>query len=75
MPPGPDLFTVMTPWFSVVTPVWVLVAYRLRVPGPVLVMAAVPVSVIAKQEDLGDFKLYRIPEPVTVAANFGYCSR
>jgi hypothetical protein len=32
-------------------------------------MAAAPVSVIAKQEDLGDFKLYRIPEPVTVAAS------
>ena len=33
-----------------------------------LAMAA-PVSVIAKQEDLGDLKLYRIPVPVTVAAH------
>ncbi|WP_229726673.1 DUF4139 domain-containing protein [Sphingomonas alpina] len=31
--------------------------------------SAVPVTVImAKQEELGDLKLYRIPEPVTVAA-------
>lgn len=28
-----------------------------------------PVTVVASQEDLGDLKLYRIPEPVTVAAN------
>ena len=32
-------------------------------------MAASPVAVMAQQEDLGDLKLYRIPEPVTVAAN------
>lgn len=32
-------------------------------------MAAAPVAVMAQQEDLGDLKLYRIPEPVTVAAN------
>ena len=32
-------------------------------------MSASPVTVIAQQEELGDFKLYRIPEPVTVAAN------
>ena len=32
-------------------------------------MAAAPVTVIAQQEELGDLKLYRIPEPVTVAAN------
>ena len=32
--------------------------------------SASPVTVItASQEDLGDLKLYRIPEPVTVAAN------
>ena len=32
--------------------------------------AAAPVTVIsAEQEELGDLKLYRIPEPVTVAAN------
>jgi hypothetical protein len=28
-----------------------------------------PLSVVAVQEELGDLKLYRIPEPVTVAAN------
>lgn len=28
-----------------------------------------PVTVVAEQEDLGDLKLYRIPERVTVAAN------
>ena len=28
-----------------------------------------PVAVMAQQEELGDLKLYRIPEPVTVAAN------
>lgn len=33
-------------------------------------MAAAPVvAMTAQQEDLGDLKLYRIPEPVTVAAN------
>jgi len=32
-------------------------------------MSASPVTVIAQQEELGDLKLYRIPEPVTVAAN------
>jgi len=30
--------------------------------------AAIPVSVVAKAENLGDLKLYRIPVPVTVAA-------
>jgi hypothetical protein len=30
--------------------------------------SGVPVSVVAQQEELGDLKLYRIPEPVTVAA-------
>ena len=32
-------------------------------------MAASPVAIMAQQEDLGDLKLYRVPEPVTVAAN------
>jgi hypothetical protein len=33
-------------------------------------MSAVPLAVMtAEQEELGDLKLYRIPEPVTVAAN------
>ncbi len=31
--------------------------------------APLAISVIAHQEDLGDLKLYRIPEPVTVAAH------
>ena len=40
-----------------------------RVAQPNL-QAASPVAVVsAQQEDLGDLKLYRIPEPVTVAAN------
>ena len=30
---------------------------------------SVPVAISAVQEELGDLKLYRIPEPVTVAAN------
>lgn len=30
---------------------------------------ASPVAVVASQEDLGDLKLYRVPIPVTVAAN------
>lgn len=39
-----------------------------RIPEAKL-MAASPVTMIAQQEELGDLKLYRIPEPVTVAAN------
>jgi len=39
-----------------------------RIPEAKL-MSASPVTVIAQQEELGDLKLYRIPEPVTVAAN------
>jgi len=31
--------------------------------------ASSPVAVVAEQEDLGDLKLYRVPIPVTVAAN------
>ncbi len=31
--------------------------------------ASVPVTMVAQQEELGDLKLYRIPERVTVAAN------
>jgi hypothetical protein len=30
---------------------------------------ATPVAIMAQQEELGDLKLYRIPEPVTVSAN------
>ncbi len=30
--------------------------------------SATPVAVVAGEEDLGDLKLYRVPEPVTVAA-------
>ena len=39
-----------------------------RVPQPQLT-ATSPITIIAQQEALGDVKLYRIPEPVTVAAN------
>jgi hypothetical protein len=40
-----------------------------RIP-PARLASAAPIAVItATQEDLGDLKLYRIPEPVTVAAN------
>ncbi len=35
----------------------------------VMQSAPVPVSVVAKAENLGDLKLYRIPVPVTVAAH------
>jgi hypothetical protein len=37
-------------------------------PPPVVMMSASPVAMVAEQEELGDLKLYRIPEPVTVAA-------
>lgn len=40
-----------------------------RIPVAGMMDMAVPVTaVMAQQEDLGDLKLYRIPEPVTVAA-------
>ena len=39
-----------------------------RIPQPNLTSAS-PVTVLAQQEELGDLKLYRIPEPVTVAAH------
>lgn len=39
-----------------------------RMPEAIL-MSPSPVTMIAQQEELGDLKLYRIPEPVTVAAN------
>ena len=32
-------------------------------------MLSSPVAIMAVQEELGDLKLYRVPEPVTVAAN------
>lgn len=38
------------------------------IPQPQLT-ATSPITVVAQQEALGDVKLYRIPEPVTVAAN------
>lgn len=46
----------------------VVTASRLRAP---LMESATPITVIdtAKLEDLGDLKLYRVPFPVTVAAN------
>jgi len=31
--------------------------------------SALPVSIVAKASDLGDYKLYTLPEPTTVAAN------
>ena len=40
-----------------------------RIPVAGMMDMAVPVTaVMAEQEDLGDLKLYRVPEPVTVAA-------
>lgn len=36
--------------------------------SPALAMMAISAEMVATQEDLGDLKLYRIPEPVTVAA-------
>ena len=44
---------------------------RIVVTGSRLQRAAMmsPVAVVASQEDLGDLKLYRVPIPVTVAAN------
>jgi hypothetical protein len=40
-----------------------------RVPEALQAMAAPVTAISAEQEELGDLKLYRIPEPVTVAAN------
>jgi hypothetical protein len=40
-----------------------------RLPEVVMAMATPVTVVMAEQEDLGDLKLYRIPEPVTVAAH------
>ncbi|MFN3389502.1 MAG: DUF4139 domain-containing protein [Allosphingosinicella sp.] len=37
-------------------------------PPPPAPPAAAPPTMVAEQEDLGDLKLYRIPEPVTVAS-------
>lgn len=39
-----------------------------RLPASPNLSAVMPVTVIASQEDLGDVKLYRVPEPVTLAA-------
>jgi hypothetical protein len=40
-----------------------------RIPGGSMQSSSMPITMIASQENLGDLKLYRIPEPVTVAAN------
>jgi hypothetical protein len=41
-----------------------------RIPGAAARASSLPVTVVyAEQENLGDLKLYRIPEPVTIAAN------
>ncbi|MEA3012142.1 MAG: hypothetical protein QOD42_687 [Sphingomonadales bacterium] len=40
-----------------------------RIPSPNLMSVSPVTAVSARQENLGDLKLYRIPEPVTVAAN------
>jgi len=45
----------------------VVTGSRVFAPPPEPVMMAPP-PVVAQQEELGDLKLYRIPEPVTVAA-------
>ncbi len=39
-----------------------------RAPAPMMEMAMPVAVMVAQQENLGDLKLYRIPEPVTVAA-------
>ena len=46
----------------------VVTARRLRAPAMEMAMPAPVPVMVAQQEDLGDLKLYRIPEPVTVAA-------
>ncbi|WP_233503678.1 DUF4139 domain-containing protein [Sphingomonas psychrotolerans] len=48
----------------------VVTAHRMRVEGMVMsAPAPAPIAVMmAQQEELGDLKLYRVPEPVTVAA-------
>ena len=40
-----------------------------RIRGPNLSALQAPAAMEAQQEDLGDLKLYRIPEPVTVASH------
>jgi len=44
------------------------VAMDMPPPPPPVPMAMAAPAMMAQQEDLGDLKLYRIPEPVTVAA-------
>jgi hypothetical protein len=44
------------------------VAYAMAPPPPPPPPPPAPVAMVAQQEDLGDLKLYRVPERVTVAA-------
>ena len=44
-------------------------AMRRAAAAEAIVVTARGAAMQAQQEDLGDLKLYRIPEPVTVAAN------
>jgi hypothetical protein len=46
-----------------------IVVTAMRLTAPMMESAAPVMVMMAKQEELGDLKLYRIPEPVTVAAN------
>ena len=46
----------------------VVTGARLSAPPPPPPPPPAPMAMIAEQEELGDLKLYRIPEPVTVAA-------
>jgi hypothetical protein len=55
-PPPPSLMAT--------SPVTVVNSQEVRLTG-----TRIRADLVARQEDLGDVKLYRIPEPVTVAAN------
>jgi hypothetical protein len=46
-----------------------IVVTAMRVSSPRMEAAAPAPGMMAKQEELGDLKLYRVPEPVTIAAN------
>ena len=41
----------------------------------VMLRSPSPVTMVAQQEELGDLKLYRIPEPVTVAVKVTLCPK
>jgi hypothetical protein len=64
--PDEEEDVVARPNLTSVSPVTVVNSQEIRLGGRRAALA--PPPLIAQQEELGDLKLYRIPEPVTVAA-------